>query len=185
MNGHASQIAAASLALTSLGPELSHRPVEASSLSASLFSVRPSGYALGTHGLVRKGESMDDTSETHVTRDIGSGTAGEPGVAYDTDRLGEPGDPGVPTGDQYPTNERDNITEGGYGGVGIDDPPGTRPVGESVSGSEPPRGGQRGSLGDLAEDVSTSEMAATKEVAESDDPYSHGDADEKRSQKHS
>ena len=129
---------------------------------------------------------MDDTSETHVTRDIGSGTAGEPGVAYDTDRLGEPGDPGVPSGDQYPTNERDNITEGGYGGVGIDDPPGTRPVGESVSsGPEPTRGGQTGSLGDLAENVSTSEMTATKEVADSDDPYSHGDADKARSEKHS
>ena len=30
---------------------------------------------------------------------------GASGVAYDEQRLGEPGQPGVPTGDQYPTNE--------------------------------------------------------------------------------
>ena len=130
---------------------------------------------------------MEDTSETHVTRDIGSGTAGESGVAYDTQRLGEPGDPGVPPGDQHPTNERNNVTEGGYGSVGIDDVPGTRPPGESIfSESEPARAERdAGSLGDLAQDVSTSEMAATKELADSDDPHSHDDVDQKRSEKHS
>src|SRR3712207_1847085 len=51
---------------------------------------------------------MDDSSEP---REMGSGTAGEPGIAYDPDRLGEPGQPGVPTGDQYPTNEGDETRE--------------------------------------------------------------------------
>jgi hypothetical protein len=130
---------------------------------------------------------MEETPETHVTQDVGSGTAGQPGVAYDTERLGEPGDPGVPTGDQYPTNERENIKEGGYGGAGIDDVPGTRPAGESVSSEPTPTTAQRdtGSLGDLAQDVSTSEMTATKPLADSDDPYSHEDADQQRAEKHS
>jgi hypothetical protein len=135
---------------------------------------------------------MAEASETHATQDIGSGTAGEPGVAYDTDRLGEPGDPGVPTGDQYPTNEPGNISEGGHGGVGIDDPPGTHPAGESAS-SEPeptePVTRQGRSLGELTEDVSTSEAAsaATRHMAPSDadDPYSHEDADQARSERHS
>ena len=131
---------------------------------------------------------MADTPETHVTGDIGSGTAGESGVAYDTERLGEPGDPGVPTGDQYPSNERDNITEGGHGGVGIDDVPGTRPPGEPVSSDPEPTRADRdaGSLGELTEDVSSSEMAATwRKAAASDDPYSHEDASQQRSEKHS
>src|SRR5437763_13495392 len=105
---------------------------------------------------------MADASERHVTQEMGSGTAGEPGVAYDTDRVGAPGDPGVPTGDQYPTNERDNIAEGGSAGVNIDDVPGTRPPGEPVS-SEPeptePATRQGKALGDTAEDISTSEKA--------------------------
>jgi hypothetical protein len=131
---------------------------------------------------------MEDRSETHVTQDIGSGTAGESGVAYDTDRLGEPG--GVPTGDQSPTNERDNITEGGYGGVGVDDVPGTRAPGESVSSEPEPTTAatrQGSSLGELTEDVSTSEGAttATRKVSTSDDPYSHDDADQGRAEKHS
>ncbi len=75
---------------------------------------------------------MDETSQ-HTTQDVGSGTAGQPGVAYDAEGSGQPG---VPTGDQHPTNERSNIKEGGHGGVGIDDVPGTRPAGESAS-SEP------------------------------------------------
>jgi hypothetical protein len=57
---------------------------------------------------------MADALETHATPDIRSGSAREPGVAYDTDRLGEPGQPGIPTGDQYPANKRDNITEDEY-----------------------------------------------------------------------
>lgn len=134
---------------------------------------------------------MADTPETHVTQDVGSGVAGEPGIAYDAERLGEPGDPGVPKEDQYPTNERDNITEGGYGGVGIDDVPGTRAPGEPVSSEPEPTEAatrQGGSLGELTEDVSTSERAgaATRKMATtSDDPYSQEDADQQRSEKHS
>lgn len=128
-----------------------------------------------------------DTSETHATPDIGSGTAGEPGVAYDTDRLGESGDPGVPTGGQYPTNERDNISEGGYGGAGIDDVPGTRSPGESVSSEPEPTSADRdaGSLGDLTQDASTSEMAATNQVADSSSAYIPDDPGRQRSEKHS
>jgi len=130
---------------------------------------------------------MADTSETHVPQDMGSGVSGEPGIAYDPDRLGEPGDPGVPKGDQYPTNERDNITEDGYGGVGIDDVPGTRTPGEPVSSEPESTRADRdaGSLGELAKDASTSEIAAAMKVATPDDPYSHGDADQQQAEKHS
>jgi hypothetical protein len=51
---------------------------------------------------------MGDSSEP---REMGSGGTGEPGIAYDPDRLGEPGQPGVPQGDQYPTNEGDEKRE--------------------------------------------------------------------------
>jgi hypothetical protein len=130
---------------------------------------------------------MEDTSETHGTSDLGSGVTGTSGTSYDRERLGEPGDPGVPTEDQYPTNERDNISEGGHGGVGIDDVPGTRPPGESLSSEPVPTKAERntGSLGGLTEDVSTSERASTRNMATSDDPYSHEDADQQRSEKHS
>jgi hypothetical protein len=113
---------------------------------------------------------------------VESGVAGEQGT--------KPGNPGVPTGDQQPTNERDNITEGGHGGVGIDDVPVTRTPGESASSEPDPsraatRQGQ--SLGELTEDVSTSERAGTgtSTVANTDDPYSHEDANQQRSEKHS
>jgi hypothetical protein len=131
---------------------------------------------------------MADTAEPHVTQDMGSGVAGESGIAYDTERLGEPEDPGVPKGDQYPTNERDNITEGGYGGVGIDDVPGTRAPGEPVSSEpEPTEAATRQGrpLGELTEEVSTSETAAARKMANSDDPYSHEDANQQQSEKHS
>jgi hypothetical protein len=128
---------------------------------------------------------MEDTSETSGS--LGSGPGSKPGIAYDQERLGEPGDPGVPAGDQYPTNERDNIAEGGHGGVGIDDPPGTHPPGESLSpGSDPTKAERNaGSLGDLTEDVSTSEAAAAKDVANSDDPYSDEHAEQQQATKHS
>ncbi|MDQ3825975.1 MAG: hypothetical protein M3325_09670, partial [Actinomycetota bacterium] len=122
---------------------------------------------------------------------IGSGTAGEPGVAYDPDKVGEPVPPGVPTGDQYPTNERDNISMAGHGGATLmDDTPGTRPAGESVSSEPAPTEAatrQGGTLGELTEDVSTSEKAspATRHMATSDDPYSHEDADQARAERHS
>jgi hypothetical protein len=131
---------------------------------------------------------MSDTSETHGTSDLGSGvTGGGPGTSYDQERLGEPGDPGVPTGDQYPTNERDNIAEGGHGGAGIEDPPGTHAPGEALSSEPEPTKADRntGSLGDLTEDTSISPMAATKDVASSDDPYSEAQGDQPQGEKHS
>jgi hypothetical protein len=131
---------------------------------------------------------MKDTSEKHGTSDLGSGvTGGEPGTSYDQKRLGEPGDPGVPTGDQYPTNERDNVTEGGHGGVGIDDPPGTHPPGEALSSEPEPTKADRntGSLGDLTEEASISPTAATKNVASTDDPYSDEQAEQQQATKHS
>jgi hypothetical protein len=134
---------------------------------------------------------MAEAPERHTTQDIGSGAAGEPGVAYDPDSVGEPVPPGVPTGDQHPTNERDNISEGGHGGVGIDDPPGTHPAGESVSSEPEPTEAatrQGGPLGAQAEDAGTSEKASatTRHMAPSDpdDPYSHEDADQARAERH-
>jgi hypothetical protein len=91
---------------------------------------------------------MKEKPETHVTQDVGSGTAGRPGTAYDPDSVGESGQQGVPTGDQHPTEERDNIEFGG-GSVGIG-VPGSQTPGESRHpGTEPKdtQGGQ--SLGDL------------------------------------
>ena len=134
---------------------------------------------------------MTEASERHTTQDIGSGAAGEPGVAYDPDSVGEPVPPGVPTGDQHPSNERDNISEGGHGGVNIDDPPGTHPAGESVSSEPEPTEAatrQGGPLGARAEDAGTSEKASatTRHMAPSDpdDPYSHEDADQARAERH-
>jgi hypothetical protein len=130
---------------------------------------------------------MADTSETHVSQDMGSGASGKPGISYDSERLGEPGDPGVPTGDQYPTNERDNITFSGSGSVGVDDVPGTRPPGEPISSEPEPTKADRdaGSLGELAQNVSTAEVAESREVAPSDDSYSHEDANQQQAEKHS
>ena len=79
---------------------------------------------------------MSETSDTHTTRDLGSGTAGQPGIAYDPESVGETGQQGVPTGDQYPIEERDNIQMGGDS-VGLN-PPGAQTPGESRhSGGEP------------------------------------------------
>jgi hypothetical protein len=91
---------------------------------------------------------MSETSDTHATRDRGSGTASEPGIAYDPESVGETGQQGVPTGDQYPTEERNNIQVSG-GSVGLS-VPGTQTPGEPRhSGGEPTdtQGGR--SLGDL------------------------------------
>jgi hypothetical protein len=43
-----------------------------------------------------------DMADSPETQEMGSGVSGKPGTAYDPDRVGEPGQPGVPTGDQYP-----------------------------------------------------------------------------------
>ncbi|MGH3822914.1 MAG: hypothetical protein ACRDRA_08790 [Pseudonocardiaceae bacterium] len=55
-------------------------------------------------------------------QDIGSGLAGRPGVAFDAEKLGEPGQPGVPTEDQYPTNEFDDDIEEKGGSADIEAP---------------------------------------------------------------
>lgn len=47
---------------------------------------------------------MAENADARQTPDA-QGAEGTSGVAYDEQRLGEPGQPGVPTGDQYPTNE--------------------------------------------------------------------------------
>lgn len=52
-------------------------------------------------------------AERSDTEDMKSRT---PQVSYDTERLGEPGQPGVPLEDQSPTNdENDNVAERGWG----------------------------------------------------------------------
>lgn len=93
----------------------------------------------------------------HETQDIGSGVTGKPGISYDAERLGEPGQPGVPTGDQYPTNEG----EGGMDDAIVADVdiPGAYPsdrgdpTGEPLSSEPEPTKETRnaGSLGDLTE----------------------------------
>ncbi|HEY2762532.1 MAG TPA: hypothetical protein VGJ13_00725, partial [Pseudonocardiaceae bacterium] len=94
--------------------------------------------------------AMADSSET---RDTGSGMSGKPGTAYDPEKLGEPGQPGVPMGDQHPTNERDDKEEivadvhipGPYPSAEGD------PTGEPLSSEPEPTKETRdaGSLGDL------------------------------------
>lgn len=91
-----------------------------------------------------------------------SGVTGEPGVAYDTEKMGEPGQPGVPTGDQYPTNEGDeernivaDVDIPGPYPSGRGDPTG-EPLSPETERPEATRTG--GSLGDLTKDVSTSSM---------------------------
>jgi hypothetical protein len=98
---------------------------------------------------------MDGSGETT------SGVTGEPGVAYDTEKLGEPGQPGVPQGDQYPTNkddEREIVADVDIPGPypsGRGDPTG-EPLSSETEHPEATRTG--GSLGDLTKDVSTSTM---------------------------
>lgn len=95
---------------------------------------------------------MDDSSET---RDTGSSGTGEPGIAYDSEKLGEPGQPGVPTGDQHPTNEGDDKKRI-VADVDIPGPyPSDRgdPTGEPMSSEPEPTKETReaGSLGDLVQ----------------------------------
>jgi hypothetical protein len=102
---------------------------------------------------------MENSSETHSTQDIGSGLAGKPGVSYDSERLGEPG-PGVPAGDQTPSNEGEGMDEGIAAPVHI---PGAYPsdrgdpTGEPLSPGTEPTSETRGtgSLGDLTERTSS------------------------------
>lgn len=104
---------------------------------------------------------MEESSERHATQDIGSGVAGKPGISYDSERLGDPGQPGVPTGDQYPSNEGEGngMDEAIVADVHIPGPYSSDrgdATGESSSpGSEPTKETRdAGSLGDLTENVS-------------------------------
>jgi hypothetical protein len=92
-------------------------------------------------------------AESSEPRETGSGAAGKSGIAYDPESVGEPGQPGVPTGDQYPTNERDGKKD-----IAADvDIPGPYPTGHGdptgeplSSEAEPTRESRdAGSLGDL------------------------------------
>lgn len=91
---------------------------------------------------------MDASSEP---RETGSGVAGGPGVAYDPEKVGEPGQSGVPTGDQHPTNEGDEIVAdvsipGPYPGAGRGES-----AGEPLSSEQEPTKETRdaASLGDV------------------------------------
>ena len=106
---------------------------------------------------------MTDSSEA---QEMGSGVSGKPGVAYDPDRLGEPGQAGVPTGDQYPTNEpKGEMDDAIAADVHIPGPyPSDQgdPTGEPLSSEPEPTKATRGagSLGNLTEEAGTS---ATRE----------------------
>lgn len=97
-----------------------------------------------------------------MTGETASGVTGEPEAAYDTEKLGEPGQPGVPLGDQYPTNEGDKERKivsdvhipGPYPSAQGD--PTGEPLSPETEQPEATRTG--GSLGDLTKDVSTSSM---------------------------
>jgi hypothetical protein len=83
------------------------------------------------------------------------------GTAYDSERLEEPGQSGVPKGDQYPTNEEGGRRESISADVRV---PGPYPSGSpdtSASSSDPEPSKEArdaDSLGDLTEDVGTSKM---------------------------
>jgi hypothetical protein len=122
---------------------------------------------------------MEESSET---REMSSGVTGKPGTAYDAERVGEPGQPGVPTGDQHPVNEGDGTKEiaadvnvpGPYPS-GQGDPTG-KPLSPETEPTEASRTG--GSLGNLTEDTSTS--SAREETGGLGSPLSD---DEKRTDK--
>ena len=102
---------------------------------------------------------MADSPET---QEMGSGVSGKPGTAYDPDRVGEPGQPGVPTGDQYPTNEtKGEMNDEIVADVHIPGPyPSDQgdPTGQPLSSEPEPTKATRsaGSLGNLTEETSTS-----------------------------
>ena len=98
-----------------------------------------------------------------MTQDVGSGTVGKPGTAYDPDSVGESGQQGVPTGDQHPTEERDDIQfGGGSGDIGM---PGSQTPGESRHPGEEPTDAQGGqSLGDLTGELGMERRAKTPEA---------------------
>lgn len=102
---------------------------------------------------------MADSPET---QEMGSDVSGRPGIAYDPEKLGEPGQPGVPTGDQYPTNEtKGEMNDAIVADVHIPGPyPADQgdPTGEPFSSEPEPTKATRSaeSLGDLTKSMSTS-----------------------------
>jgi hypothetical protein len=107
-------------------------------------------------------EGDPDMADSPETQEMGSGVRGKPGTAYDPDALGESGQPGVPTGDQYPTNEaKGDMNDAIVADVHIPGPyPSDQgdPTGEPLSSGPEPTKATRsaGSLGNLTEDTSTS-----------------------------
>jgi hypothetical protein len=80
------------------------------------------------------------------------------GAPYDSDSMGEPGQAGVPTGNQYPTNEEGGIRDSISADVHVPGPYPSDSTDTSASSSDPePTKGTRdaNSLGDLTEDVGT------------------------------
>jgi hypothetical protein len=83
------------------------------------------------------------------------------GTAYDSERLGEPGQSGVPTGEQRPTNEEGGMRDSISSDVHV---PGPYPsdstdTSASSSGPEPTKETRdANSLGDLTGDDGTSKM---------------------------
>lgn len=107
-------------------------------------------------------EETPDMADNPETQEMGSGVSGKTGTAYDPDTVGEPGQSGVPTGDQYPTNEeKGDMKDGIVAPVHVPGPyPSGEgdPTGEPLSSESEPTEATRsgGSLGDLTEQTSTS-----------------------------
>lgn len=83
------------------------------------------------------------------------------GTAYDSERLEEPGQWGVPTGDQHPTNEEGGIRDSISADVHVPGPYPSDSTNTSASSSDPePTEDARdaNSLGNLTKDVGTSKM---------------------------
>lgn len=110
---------------------------------------------------------MADSSEP---REMGSGTSGRPGVAYDPEKVGEPGQRGVPMGDQHPTNEGDG-TKNIAADVHIPGPyPSDQDESTSHSDEAPPTKESRGvgSIGDVVRGTSTSTLREESEGSADD-----------------
>jgi hypothetical protein len=116
---------------------------------------------MSSYSTRKEGLAMRNSSETEET---GSGVTGRSGVAYDPEKMGEPGQAGVPMGDQYPSNEKKGeVDDSIRADVHVPGPyPSDQgdPTGEPLSSEPEPTEVTRdaGSLGSLTEDVSTSTM---------------------------
>lgn len=83
------------------------------------------------------------------------------GTAYDSERLEEPGQSGVPTDDQYPTNEEGGTRQSISSDVHVPGPYPSDATDTSASSSDPQptkEARDANSLGDLTEDVGTSKV---------------------------